>query len=314
MYDLVCIGNPVYDIIETPYVKTHERILSGCSVNAALTAKRLGLQKVALIGRAGGVLLKKLLYDLASHGLSQVYIRESLSTGGFKLTYSLDLRSRTLEVIGGFEKLRRVDIPLELLDARVILIGPVMQEVDLELLEFIRKNTEAELFLDPQGLVRKLAPRGEIVLAREERLKEVVKLCDYVKPNEEEARVMTQMEREEAVRELRRWGAKVGIVTLADQGSIIYDGRKLYKIPAYQTRAIDPTGAGDVYAGAFIFSRLKGYSLLEAGLFASAIASIKVEHVGLSFLNFLEEGMSRMKALRVIKPAKPATHSHKKDI
>lgn len=298
MYDLVCIGNPVYDLIETPYVKVSERVLSGCSVNAALTAKRLGLRRVALVGCAGGEYFKRLLSELASRGLSEAYIRRGSSTGGFRLTYSRDLRSRTLEVIGGFEKVRASDIPPELLEARAILLGPVMQEVDLELLEFVRRGSRAEVFLDPQGLVRKVALDGRVVFAREEWLREAVRLCDYVKPNEEEAKVMTQAEsEEESVKELRRWGAKVGIVTLADRGSLIYDGGRLYEIPAYRVRAVDPTGAGDVYAGAFMFSRLMGRGLLEAGLFASAIASVKVEHVGLSFLDFLEDGVERAREL-----------------
>jgi len=50
MYDLVAIGNPVYDEIITPYVRTEGRVLSGCSTNACLAAKKLGLENVALIG------------------------------------------------------------------------------------------------------------------------------------------------------------------------------------------------------------------------------------------------------------------------
>ena len=46
MFDLVGIGNPVYDMIITPSVKTDGRVLSGCSTNACLAAKRLGLRKV----------------------------------------------------------------------------------------------------------------------------------------------------------------------------------------------------------------------------------------------------------------------------
>jgi sugar/nucleoside kinase (ribokinase family) len=53
VYDLVVIGNPVYDVVETPLLKSVGRILSGCSFNAAFTAKRLGMREVALIGRIG---------------------------------------------------------------------------------------------------------------------------------------------------------------------------------------------------------------------------------------------------------------------
>jgi len=126
----------------------------------------------------------------------------------------------------------------------------------------------------------------------------VVRLADYVKPNEVEARLMTGLRPEEAARELVRWGAKVGIVTLADRGSLVACGDgAVYRVPAYRTRAVDPTGAGDVYAGAFIYKLLEGSSVLEAALFASAVASIKVEHVGPDFPVTRGEGERRYRAL-----------------
>jgi sugar/nucleoside kinase (ribokinase family) len=275
------------------------RILSGCSVNAALTARALGLRRVALLGCAGGGFVDRLRLELNSYGLSEVYVKETSEMCGFKLTYSSDLRSRTLKALSGFMKLRPSDVPLELLDAKAILIGPVLREVDLELVEFVRRNSKAELFLDPQGLIRDVSADGSVIHVEEEEVKEVMKLCDYVKPNEAEAEVITGLEAEEAVKELWRLGAKVSIVTLADRGSLIYDGASLYRVPAYRVRAVDPTGAGDVYAGAFIYARLKGLSLLEAGLLASAAASIKVEHVGPSFVRALGESVRRVEGLRM---------------
>ena len=43
----------MYDEIITPYIQTKGRVLSGCSTNACLAAKKLGLSKVALIGCIG---------------------------------------------------------------------------------------------------------------------------------------------------------------------------------------------------------------------------------------------------------------------
>ncbi len=299
MYDLLCIGNPVYDIIETPYVKTGERVLSGCSVNAAITARRLGLTNIALVGCVGKDYEHKLLSDLARLGINKLYVKLSKETGGFKLTYSSNLRDRVLDVIGIAGKIEPSDIPLSFLEARFVLIGPILQEVDLDLIKLIKKRGVAEVFLDPQGLVRKISKHGRIEHVRnEEALREAVKLCDYVKPNEAEAAVMTGLEPEDAVKELVKWGAKVGIVTMAERGSIVLGEGKLYRIPAFKTAALDPTGAGDVYAGAFIYSRIRGKNLLEAALFASAIASIKVEHVGPDFPITREEGERRLKILK----------------
>src|SRR5512147_2983570 len=53
MFDLVCIGNPVYDEIITPHIRTEGRVLSGCSTNACLAARKLGVSKVGFVGCIG---------------------------------------------------------------------------------------------------------------------------------------------------------------------------------------------------------------------------------------------------------------------
>lgn len=307
MYDLVCIGNPVYDMIETPYVKTRDRVLSGCSVNAAITARKLGLTKVALLGCIGRDFKPKLLTNLAKLGLNieNACLKDSKETGGFKLKYTSDLRNRTLEVIGVAGRIEASDVPMDLLSSKFILIGPILQEVGLDLVKEVKKVSSAEVFLDPQGLVRKFDKEGRVEhVCDEDFLREIVKLCSYVKPNEVEARVMTGMDAEEAAKTLVKWGAQVAIVTMAERGSILCKEGKLYRIPAFETKAIDPTGAGDVYAGAFIYSKLNGRSLVEASFFASAAASIKVEHVGPDFPLTREEAERRF--LKLYGPFIPA--------
>ncbi len=298
MYDLVCIGNPVYDIIETPYVKTDNRVLSGCSVNAAITAKKLGLSRIALVGCVGEDYKSRLSLDLARLGLNGSYLKVRAETGGFRLTYTSDLRDRVLDIIGVAGKIEIEDLPADLLDAKFVLIGPILHEVDVDLIRHVRRVSKAQIFLDPQGFTRREG-KGKRVehTVDEEEIREVVKLADYVKPNEVEAALMTGLGPEEAAKELVRWGAKVGIVTMADRGSVIYEDGRLHKVPAYRTKAIDPTGAGDVYAGAFIYKRIEGASLLEAALFASAVASIKVEYVGPDFPLTRLEGERRYKSL-----------------
>jgi sugar/nucleoside kinase (ribokinase family) len=76
------------------------------------------------------------------------------------------------------------------------------------------------------------------------------------------------------------------------------DDGKIRSIPAYPTRAIDPTGAGDVYAGSFITHYIRGGNLAEASLYASAAASIKVEQVGPAFRLSDHAVLERMNVIR----------------
>ena len=93
-------------------------------------------------------------------------------------------------------------------------------------------------------------------------------------------------------------GATVPIVTLAERGSLLLDGNTLYRIPAFRTRAIDPTGAGDTYGGSFITEFARAGKLVDAALYASAAASMMVEQVGPDFKMTQTEVAERMDSLR----------------
>ncbi|MEM2094843.1 MAG: carbohydrate kinase family protein, partial [Candidatus Bathyarchaeia archaeon] len=167
------------------------------------------------------------------------------------------------------------------------------------LIRFIRENSRAKLFLDPQGMVRQVDATGRVRdFSNAYATMEYTSLVDFIKPNEHEARVMTGHEDPYySARLMVDWGAEVGIVTLAERGSIIAKERNILRILAYKTFAKDPTGAGDTYAGAFITKYLSGANLYHCGLFASAAASIKVEHIGPNYPLELSEVERRARKL-----------------
>jgi sugar/nucleoside kinase (ribokinase family) len=153
-FDLVGIGNPVYDMIITPSVKTDGRVLSGCSTNACLAAKRLGMKRVGLIGCIGPDYAERFSDDMSNYGV-EVASTRCEETGGFRLIYD-DHGDRTLDVIGVAGKIDPKDLPDEFLSSRFILVGPILEEVGLDLVKFLRSATSALLFLDPQGMVRRI--------------------------------------------------------------------------------------------------------------------------------------------------------------
>ena len=64
------------------------------------------------------------------------------------------------------------------------------------------------------------------------------------------------------------------------EGAVVYDGSTLYEIAANKVDAIDSNGAGDGFAGAFLYGITNGYSFQAAGDLASLTASKIVSQFG----------------------------------
>ncbi|MCT7967055.1 adenosine kinase [Laspinema sp. D1] len=95
---------------------------------------------------------------------------------------------------------------------------------------------------------------------------------DFIFANESEALTMAETDTiDEAVAHLKTL-AKRFAITLGAKGSIIFDGEKLIEIPAISVQAIDTVGAGDMYAGAFLYGMTHGMSDAEAGQLAAKAA------------------------------------------
>lgn len=70
------------------------------------------------------------------------------------------------------------------------------------------------------------------------------------------------------------------IVTLGDDGARYYDGEKHVHVKGFQTTAIDTTGAGDTFNGAFAHAITTGQSIEKAVFFANIAGSLSVEKFG----------------------------------
>lgn len=274
-------------------------MLSGCSTNACLTARRLGLKRVGLVGCIGPDFEGHFLQDMRDYGIEAKLSHSRGETGGFRLIYD-DRGDRTLDVLGVAGRIRPKDIPDEFLRASFFLIGPILGEVDLELVEFIRSSSSSRLLLDPQGMVRAIGSDRRIVHSCDQAaFGKVARFFDFIKPNEHESRTITGVEDpKQGLMQLRLLSPAVPIVTLAERGSILIDGDRIFRIPAFPTNAIDPTGAGDAYAGSFITEYARSKNLVESALFASAAASIMVEQVGPDFVMELEDVERRRESIR----------------
>lgn len=98
--------------------------------------------------------------------------------------------------------------------------------------------------------------------------------------NEEEAMIFTKTHALSAARERLKQVAKHFVITMGANGALIFDGDTFINIEPYPVRAIDTNGAGDMFAGAFLFGITHGHSYAEAGKLASLASSRVVTQFG----------------------------------
>jgi sugar/nucleoside kinase (ribokinase family) len=98
--------------------------------------------------------------------------------------------------------------------------------------------------------------------------------------NSDEARSFTKTHKtEDAAEQLKKY-AKTCVITRGAGGSLSYDGTSLVQTPGVTTNTVDTNGAGDMYAGAFLYAINVGNSYALAATFANAAAARVVSRFG----------------------------------
>ncbi len=111
-------------------------------------------------------------------------------------------------------------------------------------------------------------------------LSKVVEVTDLIFCNDQEAMSYTNTaDVETAFSDLAKISPNV-IVTQGKIGSLVKYNNEILKIPSYKTNPLDTTGAGDMFAGAFLYGLIKTNSAKIAGHLASYAASVVVSQFG----------------------------------
>lgn len=98
--------------------------------------------------------------------------------------------------------------------------------------------------------------------------------------NEEEALTFCGTEDLGIAREKLKQVAKRFAITRGANGALIFDGDTFITIDPYKVKALDSNGAGDMFAGAFLYAVTHGHSYAEAGKLASLASSKVVSQFG----------------------------------
>jgi sugar/nucleoside kinase (ribokinase family) len=103
---------------------------------------------------------------------------------------------------------------------------------------------------------------------------------DLLFANEDEARRLGETDDlQEACERIKQIAGQF-VITRGAAGALVHDGQRLHVIDPVPTQAIDTLGAGDMFAGVFLYGLTHGMDHVRAGQLASLAASRIVSHLG----------------------------------
>lgn len=98
--------------------------------------------------------------------------------------------------------------------------------------------------------------------------------------NESEAIAFTQTSTLAEAAEALKLRCSSYAITCGPDGALVFDGAISYQIPSPKVKAIDTNGAGDLFAGAFLFGLSKGWGFEQSGKLACIASSTLVTQYG----------------------------------
>ena len=120
-------------------------------------------------------------------------------------------------------------------------------------------------------------------------LKTLMRRVDLFVANDGEARAITgENNLIQAARALRKLGPKLIVVKKGEHGVLFYSDAFMFSFPAYPVaRVVDPTGAGDTFAGGLMgylckAKKVNEKTLKKAVIYATTLASFNVEGFGMA--------------------------------
>lgn len=242
--------------------------MGGTATYAAVTARNMGARagvhtsasyEPGLVDTLGGVLVARIPAEY---------------TTCFVNDYSSGKRVQTIESVA--EKLTYEQLLPEWRNTPVVHLGPLCQEIDTNLVERFPRSMVG---VTPQGWMREWDESG------------LVRAVDWADADRvlRKAHVVVISEDDVADRSIiEEWAnhARMLVVTLGERGCDVYrrGGAEPFHSPAFKPATeTDPTGAGDVFAAAFLWHLHKsGGDWKTAADWANCVASFVVEKRGVT--------------------------------
>lgn len=275
MKDICCIGHITKDKIVTPNRTVY--MAGGTSFYFSYAINQLPKDVTFSLVTAMDPTEKEPVEKMLKAGIN-VSMNASRNTVFFENIYGENQNERKQRVLAKADPFTIQQ--LEHVDAKVFHLGSLLaDDFPTEVVEYLSRK--GRVSIDVQGYLREVRDEKVYPIDWKEKLK-VLKHTYYLKVNETEMETITGLkDAHEAAKLIHAWGVTEVIITLGSEGSLVYVDDKFYEIPAYPPHeVVDATGCGDTYSAGYLYRRLQGATPTEAGKFAAAMCTIKLEHNG----------------------------------
>ena len=267
--DFVAIGHVTIDITPTPTHPEGQRRYGGAAAYAAMTAASMGLSAGILTSASADYPFAEI-----TRGVDVVNV-ESPNTTTFQNVYRDGNRKQILAARAGDITLS--DVPDSWTSgtsgrsAPLVVICPLARELPLDAYAWFPEAGAIGLVL--QGFFRHWDDY-RVVSVRPE----------FPAPDRGKVAVAVASQGELSPSEARRWNKAADVVarTQGRDGAELYSAGGMSRVPTPAADEIDPTGAGDVWAAAYLIRIHETGDIETAARFACAAASLSVTGIGLS--------------------------------
>jgi len=180
-------------------------------------------------------------------------------------------RTQVLETLAA--PISTLDLPPAWSDVPVVLLGPIAGELPPD---WAARFPDSVMGVTPQGWMRKWDREGHVSPARWEGAEPFLRRADAVIVSRED------VGGDEAYIEELATQARMLLITDGWHPVVLYRAGQRYHVSARPTQETDPTGAGDVFAAAFLIRFAETDDPLVAARFATVVASMSVEGPGMA--------------------------------
>jgi sugar/nucleoside kinase (ribokinase family) len=278
---LLIVGSIAFDDLDMPSGE-HRDVLGGAATYSSLSASLVAGGGVRVVGIVGTDFPEPHLEGLRARGIDTAGVeRAAGKTFRWHGRYSADLASRTtldtqLNVFADFSP----KIPAAYRTSPFVLLGNIHPRLQVDVLEQVQKPRL--VVADTMNFWIEGEPQA---------LSQMLSRIDLLVINDEEARQLSGIHNlVRAAADIRKRGPSMLIVKRGEFGALLFDEGGAFFVPAYPLEEVlDPTGAGDSFAGGLLgYLAARGEvtpsTLRKALYFASAMGSFCVEGIGPSRL------------------------------
>ncbi len=251
--DYLVIGHISRDLTD------HRSVPGGTALYSALTAQALGCQVAVVTSVSLDYDVASILPDIA------VQVVPTNKTTTFRNTYERGHREQTIYEVAG--EITPADIPEEWRRASIVHLGPVAGEIDPQMIKLFSNSV---IGLTPQGWYRRWRKDGRVYPGEWRGAEEILPFAAAVILSPEDIPNL------DVIEELRQT-APIVVLTRQEDGCDVYFQDTVRQLPAPAITEVEPTGAGDIFAAAFLIRlhQTKG-NPWESAEFANLVASTAI--------------------------------------